>query len=274
VLPRTHGSIVLNGRQSKVIVTDYAWGHSGALYSTASIYFAGSIGRRDVLFLYGDADQSAEVAVKLTGTGKQTSNSRITFSADSSYTTISFASGNLGLTLVYESETQLILFSDPVTAATFWAPVISGGTDPDFDAYWQLGSNLTILVGGPYLVRNAILTGSTLAMNGDLNASVPLTIIAPDGITDITWNGAPVNVNAKGNSTLLTGQLTYNASAMGITVPKLDGWKFADSLPEIYSNLSDSDWVIANHTTTNLPPMNYGDGRILYGVFNSSFFAF
>jgi len=46
----------------------------------------------------------------------------------------------------------------------------------------------------------------------------------------------------------------------------LSGWKFNNSLPEILSSFDDSEWEVANHTTTNIPfPMYYGDGKITYG---------
>ena len=57
-LPQTPGStIALTGRQSKLVITDYTFGASGVLlYTTASIFFAGTIGARDVLFLHRFAD--------------------------------------------------------------------------------------------------------------------------------------------------------------------------------------------------------------------------
>ncbi|KAF8572638.1 glycoside hydrolase family 35 protein, partial [Ramaria rubella] len=66
-IPRTTRNITLDGRQSKVIVIDYTFGSSKLLYSTASILFAGKIGSRDVLFLFGDSNQDHEAALQLTG---------------------------------------------------------------------------------------------------------------------------------------------------------------------------------------------------------------
>lgn len=264
-LPQKSDSLVLNGRQSKIVATDYSWGSSKTLYSTASILFAGTVGARDVLFLYGDGDQSTEIALILnTREGTQTSDSRVTFTSDANYTSIAFAPGDAGVITVYESDTELVLYSDPVTAATFWAPVIPAAA-ADFSSYWQIGSNETVLVGGPYLIRNATVSSSTLALVGDLNATVSLTVLAPSGITNVTWNGADVGVSQAVNSSFLVGQLTYSSNASSISLPTLGGWKFADSLPEIQANFSDADWVVADHNTTNLPAPWYGDGRVLYG---------
>lgn len=120
-------------------------------------------------------------------------------------------------------------------------------------------------------MRNATISGTQLALRGDLNTSARLTVIAPPTIRTITWNGERVSSDASATSSLTSrggfiGQLQVARTASAITVPKLSNWKFADSLPEIQNNFSDATWTIANHTTTNIPfKPYYGDGRILYG---------
>lgn len=280
-LPQVAPSITLNGRQSKVIVTDYKFGASSkALYSTASVFFAGQVGGRDVLFLFGDSDQEHETALTLTGTsGVRTTSSLVHFTTKKAGSTsdaiVSFMSGIKGLVTVWDSSTQLVLFADSDTAGTFFAPVVPStsrtGDAATFKNYWQIGSNETVLVGGPYLVRNASISGSELALRGDLNASVMLTVVAPPTVKTITWNGQRVEANAKASSAVssrggFAGQVQLSTSASGVHVPTLSNWKFANSLPEIQANFSDAAWIIANHTTTNIPdkPL-FGDGRVLYG---------
>ncbi|KAH9919183.1 glycoside hydrolase superfamily [Epithele typhae] len=270
-LPQKTGTIAINGRQSKLIITDYPFGASSSvLYTTASVFFAGAIGARDVLFLFGDADQSHELALTLTGSGASTDDSRVTFDKSTAGTIISIATGDDGLVTLWESDTQLILFADPVTAATFWAPAIptaSDATVSGLEAYFQWGTNSTVLVGGPNLVRNASISddGTTLALRGDLNASVPLTVVAPATVTAVSWNGADVAVSGDGSG-VLTGSLTMLTNPSSVTAPALEGWKFADSLPEIKAGFDDSTWVVANKTSTNInqKPL-FGDGRVLYG---------
>ncbi|KAI0632368.1 glycoside hydrolase superfamily [Trametes polyzona] len=279
-IPQTTNSIVLDGRQSKVIVTDYTFGARGSvLYSTASIFFAGTIGGRDILFLFGDSNQSHEAAITFTGNGVRTRSSHVRFSSSRDAkepTTVSVLAGSSGLVTIWDSDTQLVLFADPTTAATFWAPPIrqqTRETVPGFENFWQFGTNTTVLVGGPYLVRNATLeeNGRTLALRGDLNTSVPLTVIAPPTVRDVTWNGQRVEglratTDARGRGGFLTGHLNERASIKNVHVPKLTGWKFADSLPEVKPGFDDSKWVTADHTTTNISrkPL-FGDGRVLFG---------
>ncbi|CAL1698277.1 unnamed protein product [Somion occarium] len=272
-IPQTFNSVALNGRQSKVILTDYTFGSkSHVLYSTASVFFAGTIGGRDVLFLFGDSDQSHEFS--FTPSGKPTirpTESNVKLSKDGSSTLVSVLPGSTGLVTVWESDAQLVLFSDPVTAATFWAPVIpSTDNSTPLKNFWQFGSNTTVLVGGPYLVRNATITRSgELALRGDLNDSAILTVIAPPSVKSVSWNGVRVPTDFTGNSgsrAIRTGHLSLSSDIESITPPTLTDWKFADSLPEIKPGFSDADWIVANHTTTNITTKPiFGDGRILYG---------
>ncbi|PIL34787.1 hypothetical protein GSI_02574 [Ganoderma sinense ZZ0214-1] len=281
-LPQTMGSIALNGRQSKLIITDYTFGARGSLlYTTASIFFAGTIGERDVLFLFGNADQSHEFALTLTGSGTRSASSRIQFtnSTAAGVTTVAVSPGSAGLLAVWESPSQLVLFADPGTAATFWAPVIrspTASTVLGLENYWQFGTNRTVLVGGPYLVRNATISEGTLALRGDLNASVPLTIIAPPSVKEVTWNGERVDVRAEG--ALLTGWLAQSTSVGEVKAPALTGWKFADSLPEIQAGFDDASWTVANKTRTNIEvkPLfgnrrMFCEGHVLFrGHFNAT----
>ena len=272
-IPQVVSSITLSGRQSKVIVGDYSFGaHSSLLYSTASILFAGKIGSRDVLFLYGDADQEHEASLATPGPASLRSDSPfVSFTAASgNQSVVSFLPGISGLVTVFDSPSQLVLYADTVTAGTFWAPVLAS-TNAHAN-YWQIGTNSTLLVGGPHLVRNASLSASgTLALRGDLNSSVRLTVIGPPEVKRVTWNGEPVDPDTNAAERLtpvggFTGQLALKSAVQGIKTPVLKNWKFANSLPEADVGFDDSEWTVANHTTTNIPfkPF-YGDGRVLYG---------
>ncbi|KAF9039430.1 glycoside hydrolase family 35 protein [Hymenopellis radicata] len=269
-LPSNTSTLVLNGRQSKTVVTDYAFGTSSTvLYSTASIYYAGTIGERDVILFYGDADQSHEFAMKFTGRSleqhRTPSQLVITKFGDSDASLATLKGGHkTGLVTVHDSDTQLVLIADTQTASTFFSPAIPGDASNPYRNFWTYGTNVSILVGGPYLVRTADLQGSTLAITGDINSTTTFTVIAPDSVKSILWNEETVktkaSVSQRGG---FTAQLAFDG---GITVPKLAGWKYRDSLPEIQANYDDSAWVIANHTSTYVPAKPwYGDGRVLYG---------
>ena len=254
-IPQAVPNITLNGRQSKVIVTDYHYGSSGfILWSTAPIFFAGHIGSRDVLYVTADLGEPSEVAL-----------------SHSARVDLSFPEGvpEGGVISIIDTDTSLVLVSTSFTAGTFFAPVLSGaGAHANF---WQIGTNSTVLVGGPQLVRNASLgEDGTLALHGDLNASVTLQVIGPPQMTSVTWNGEPVVKDSTATDELslfpgtFVGHLTFSSTK--IAVPALVGWKFSDSLPEIQATFDDSHWVEADHFTTHIPfKPYYGDGRVLYG---------
>ena len=274
-LPQTFDALEIHGRQSKMYITDYTFGaHGSVLHTTATVFIGTTIGSRDVLFLTGDVDQSHEVALILAGHGgKRIDDTHVhyTSSQDGSttVTTVTVRSGRSpGLTTLWDSDEQLVLFSDPVTAGTFWSPPVrspTSNTIKGLETFWQFGTNTTVLVGGPYLVRNATIEGSTLVMFGDLNASVPLTIVAPPSVKTVSWNGAHVAVHSDGRG-VLSGRLDQSGRTKLVTVPALSGWRFQDSLPEIGADFDDSDWVVADHTSTNITQgMLFGDGRVLYG---------
>ncbi|EKM56209.1 glycoside hydrolase family 35 protein, partial [Phanerochaete carnosa HHB-10118-sp] len=265
-IPRTLSSgIQLNGRQSKVILADYTFGnlvHSNKLlYSTAAVLFAGSIGGIDTVFLYGDTNQGHEFAFS---------------SGGSPPTTVAFAPGfKTGLQVVSSPKSTagpLVLWADTQTASTFFAPAVPTGA-ATFTNYWQFGTNETVFVGGPMLVRNATVSGSRLALCGDLNASSPPTLMVPASVSAVSWNGADVPVRgvcgaaALPGAKLLEGQLRFSLGTKGsISVPALARWRFKDSLPDVQSGFDDANWTVADHTTTNITtkPL-FGDGRVLYG---------
>ena len=254
-IPQAVPNITLNGRQSKVIVTDYHYGTSGfILWSTAPVFFAGRIGNRDILYITADSGEPGELSL-----------------SHSAVVDFKFPDGVTGggPFAVVDTETSLVLVSTSRTAGTFFAPVLDGtGSHASF---WQIGTNSTLLVGGPYLVRNASLgADGTLALHGDLNSSVTLQVVGPAQMKAVTWNGEAVARNDTATSNLsrflgtFVGHLTF--SDPKITVPALTKWKFKDSLPEVQESFDDSSWILANHVTTNVPfKPYYGDGRVLYG---------
>jgi hypothetical protein len=102
-----------------------------------------------------------------------------------------------------------------------------------------------------YLVRSAKITGSSLYLTGDLNATTPLEIIgAPSAVSSVYFNGAQLAVTT-GQGDLLSSTLTYVAPSL--TIPNLSAltWKYVDSLPEIQSTYDDSKWTVANSKTSN-----------------------
>lgn len=84
-VPQLGGSLSLNGRDSKIHVSDYAVGDDIILYSTAEILTWKKFGDKTVLILYGGPDELHEVAIKgksafkvLDGSGVKSENKKNT----------------------------------------------------------------------------------------------------------------------------------------------------------------------------------------------------
>ena len=98
-----------------------------------------------------------------------------------------------------------------------------------------------MLVQGPYLVRGASLSGSKLAVTGDIVNATTLEVFAPKAVTSITWNGKALKTQRTEY-----GSLKGSISApQSIKLPSFTSWKPNDSLPERFATYDDSGaaWV-------------------------------
>ena len=88
---------------------------------------------------------------------------------------------SVGLSAIQFHPSLLVLAADTFTAISYWSPTIQS-TSGDWDHYASFGTNETVLVSGPYLVRNASISGSELSIVGDLKSTVPLVVYAPKAV--------------------------------------------------------------------------------------------
>jgi hypothetical protein len=121
-----------------------------------------------------------------------------------------------------------------------------------------------VLIRGPYLVRNVSTRGSTLSFTGDINGTTIIDVFAPSRYHSVTWNGASVKVT-RSDLGSLRGVIEFPGELedINIKLPNMAqvGWSCADSLPELASNFDDSDWVLANKTTTKRPQQPF-EGKV------------
>lgn len=100
---------------------------------------------------------------------------------------------------------------------------------------------MTVLVQGPYLVRGAKLSGSKLAITGDIVNATTLEVFAPKKVSSVTWNGKTVHTTRTKYGSL-QGSI---AAPKAIKLPTLGSWRSKDSLPERFASYDDSGaaWV-------------------------------
>ncbi|KAL5342425.1 glycoside hydrolase superfamily [Aspergillus crustosus] len=269
-IPRHGGAIRLNGHQSKVIVTDFNFGRETLLYSTAEVLTYAVFDRKPTLVLWVPTGESGEFAVKGAKSGSATS--PVKFHRSKGALTVGFTQTEGSNILELDSGVRVILL-DRQAAYTFWAPALT--EDP------IVPETESVLVGGPYLVRSAKLSGSTLALRDDSEGATTLEVFAPRKVNKITWNGKRVKVSKTRYGSLKASL----AKLPTVELPALNGWKTSDSLPERFADYDDSGvaWVAADHQTTPNPhkpatlPVLYANEygfhngvRLWRGYFNSS----
>lgn len=252
-IPQLGGSLTLNGRDSKVHVTDYPVGSAGykLLYSTAEIFTWQTLadGKTTVLVVYGGAGELHELAV----TGSSSTGTLV----EGEGVTIQQSSTNSSVILQFETTLDsrrivqvgdlYVYIVDRNSAYNYWAP--------------ELSSSSSLIVNGPYLVRSASVNGTTLSLSADFNKTTTVELIGvPEDITTVQLNGATVNATSTNTALgVWTASVSYAAPTFTLADLSSSTWYTIDSLPEIQSDYDDSAWPAADHTNTTNPegsPLN------------------
>ncbi|KAJ5639594.1 uncharacterized protein N7484_007456 [Penicillium longicatenatum] len=237
--------VQLAGRQSKILVTDYKFGNQTLLYSSADVLTNGEFPGHDMLVLYLWEGQAGELALKtstnLTFEIHGASSVNTTFS--SGYQIIRYTQSAGSTVLSFSSGVTVLLLDQP-TAWYFWAPSTTTYPSPKPDQ--------KIFVLGPYLVRSASISSRVLHVSGDNNGTTTLEAFVGDvPINAIEWNGQRL-------ATTKTPYGSFTAQIPGtedrsVSLPSLQNWRSADSLPETRPEYDDSNWITANKTSTLSP---------------------
>lgn len=253
-------------------MTDYSFGSGQTLlYNTAPVMLGATIGSQDVLVLYGEVGQTFEIA--LLGTHGQmktlsgAANVKVLTSTQSDKIILNWNSTSAGLSafeVTFAKGSVLVLFADMLTSYQLWNPTIAD-LSKAFSAYAGYGSTESVLVGGPYFVRDAELElkDSIIALRGDLNDTTSLWVLGPSHAKAVSWNG--VLTNAKKNAFGAWSVDLPGPKSLGtVATPQLGQWRFIDALPEIETGFDDSAWTKADHVTTLNPNKPYEGEYVLY----------
>ncbi|PLB53273.1 putative beta-galactosidase E [Aspergillus steynii IBT 23096] len=247
-IPQLGGKLLLDGRDSKIHVTDYDVGGVNLVYSTAEVFtWAKAAGGKRVLLVYGGEGEVHEIALSrkvskptiLEGKGVkiQKKNAWVIHWEVTPARRIVKA-GNLEIHLLWRNDAyQHWVLELPV------AKPIENYSSPSKD---------TVIVRGGYLLRSASIAGKNLILTGDVNATTPLEVIsAPmSHLNSITFNGERLKTS-KFKTGRLTASVTYNPPSISLpTLSDLE-WKYLDSLPEIHPEYTDEKWTSLDHRETN-----------------------
>ncbi|KAG8686476.1 hypothetical protein FRC11_008917 [Ceratobasidium sp. 423] len=245
-------NVALNGRESKIIVSEYPFGSSLLAYTSAEVATWTTLDGNDHILLYS-SNQTTTTALYTNSTSTPTISGSSSITASiSNGTALIAGTPSSGLTRVTIGKTSVWLTDKTWLAPRIWQPRISGTSgNGRYDLSPRTGS---VLVFGPYLVRNATMRGSTLAITGDLKSgsTTELEVLAPLAVKSVTFNGRPVKVSKTPTGTL-KGLIVIKDLTPKIPSLKEVGWKCTDSLPEVAPDFDDSKWVTATKNSTTRP---------------------
>jgi beta-galactosidase len=236
-------NINLNGRQSKILVTDYVLGGHTLLYSSADILIYGTFDV-DVLVLYLKEGQAGQFALKTASASTHTvyGTTEATVSSSSNITTVVYTQGAGKTVLKFDG--LLIYLLDQPSAWNFWAPPTT--TNPN------VKPNEQTFVLGPYLVRSASISHGVVHISGDNNNSTTIEVYTGESeIQTIDWNGIRLDA-VKTPYGSVTAQIP-GTEDRAISLPSLTNWRSADSLPEKLFSYDDSKWTVCNKSTPSSP---------------------
>lgn len=142
------------------------------------------------------------------------------------------------VTIVSTGNKINLLIMDKLTAYTWHAPIIA--ESGAFGNFYSIGTNTTVLVGGPYVLRNASISGNTLSLVstvtsvseardfdktskfGDLNGTTTIEFIAPINVTALKWNGIVHDLITTPHGSL---SARVNGAGQSPALPTLQNWR-------------------------------------------------
>lgn len=225
-------AITIDGRESRMLVADYALGATHMVYSTSELMTDATIADRDIAILYGRRGTDGETL--------------LAFAAKPEVTVLSGAVeqhwGKGGLRLDYKhgglarvlieggKRPLLLLIGDTQTTERVWRQETDRGP---------------VLMLGGHLLRTAHADGDTLALTGDGGADPKAEVFT--SASRITWNGRALAATPTASgSRAMTLPVPQPAS-----LPALDHWTKRAGAPESARAFDDSRWRVADLTKTS-----------------------
>lgn len=277
-IPQLTGTLTLNGRDSKIHVTDYAVGQGyNLLYSTAEIFTWKVSQSRTVLIVYGGPGERHEMAVSgalatviIEGPSPQIANvngSTVLNWQISSTRTVVQLSKELYVYMLDRNSAYDYWVLDLPAPVQKWPPYQGGHAWPDVQSGnpYATGPALSLVLKAGYLMRNASISENELSLTGDINATTSLEVIsgAPANLKTLQFNGNPVAFQQDSHG-VVTAVLSYTVPLFELPDLNILQWTYIDSLPEIQSTYDDSRWTVADLTTSYNTYRNLSTPTSLY----------
>lgn len=249
ILPGTgvEAPVTVAPRDARLLVSGLRLGRRTLAYATAQPLLSLSAEQLDVAVFVGRKGEQAQVALEYeTQPHVLRADTEPAWTHDRGRLHLAVPLGEGGLSRVLVKETKdseaclVLLFADDATALRLWPYETPSGP---------------LLVYGPALLRSATLRGSTAHLVGDVVDRTGVEVWGPPGITSVTWNGQPVPTYLGRAGSLVRKGMMPDAPT--VELPELTGWRRRGGSPESEPDFDDSQWTVADrtssHSTTPVP---------------------
>ncbi|KAL4876298.1 putative beta-galactosidase A [Aspergillus karnatakaensis] len=248
-VPQLGGSLVLNGRDSKIHLVDYDVAGTNILYSTAEVFTWKEFHNGKVLVLYGGSGEHHELAVSSRATVKVIEGPRSSIKSERRRNTVVVAWDAEPTRRIIEIGDLKILFLDRNSAHDYWVPEL--GTEKSIPYSTEEAIAASIIVKAGYLVRNAFVDGRNLHLTADFNTTTGVEVIgAPRSARNLFINGKQAKHKVDKNG-IWTTEVKYFAPKLNLPDLSSLNWKYIDAVPEAQANYDDSAWPDADLPTKN-----------------------
>lgn len=247
-VPQEPGTaLTIDGRDSKLLLSDYAMDHQQLRYSTSELMTHGTFGPRDVALLYGRHGQDGETVLRYADRPEvQVISGRVKQTWDP-------ASGDLRLNYRHDGLTQVRITPPGSTPL-----LLLLADDATADTYWRLDTPQgPVLASGPELLRTSAYGDGVLKLTGDTDKAANLHVVTGTPATSVTWNGRPANGALDSTGTPLAGPGP-------VTLPTLGSWKYHAETPEAQPGFDDAAWRAADKQTLSADNYGFHAGSIWY----------
>jgi hypothetical protein len=261
-IPQYAPHIAIDGRQAKVLVTDFNAGPQKIVYSTAEVLAVSVQDGEPLVALWVPTGETGEFFLKGVKKGKVAvcdGCEDVEFHQAKGGLIVSFLQNEGRTVLTFDDGLRVVLM-DRSTAYKSWQPELTNDPHSPLEH--------SVLVTGPYLVRSAVDKGKTLALTGDWSSETSLEVYAPSCYSKLTFNGKELKVKKTKHGSLTSTLPAPEVTIESITntLPTLE-WKVSDALPERSLDYDDSGaaWVAADKNSTRNPrqpatfPVLYAD---------------
>jgi hypothetical protein len=248
-----NSSLTLNGRDSKVHVSDYDVGGNNLIYSSAEIFTWTESAQGIILVLYGGEGETHEFALSRE-IGEPTH-----IEGDGVVTRM------LGSTLVAQWKVlpgrRVVNFANGLQVHLLWRN--------DAYNYWTLRNGLpheadseTFIVKAGYLMRSAEIRKGSLYLTGDVNSTTTVEVIAtPCKIHAVYFNEERLNTTK--HQSRHVGTVEYKRPSLSLPDFSQVDWRYIDSLPEIQPSFDDQLGTACTKTAS-VNPRNLTTPTSLY----------